>query len=118
MFRLAEIYLTRAEAKYRLNGSQEGLADIQLVQDRAHRQLKATSVDDQTLIDEWCREFFLEGRRRSDLVRFGLFTGSKYLWSFKGGVEKGTGIPQYYDVYPIPDNEIKNNPNLSQNPKY
>lgn len=88
MFRLAEIYLTRAEAKYRLNGSQEGLADIQLVQDRANRQIKATSVDEQTLIDEWCREFFMEGRRRSDLVRFGLFTGSKYLWSFKGGVEK------------------------------
>ena len=118
VFRLAEIYLTRAEAKYRLNGSQEGLADIQLVQDRAHRQLKATSVDDQTLIDEWCREFYMEGRRRSDLVRFGLFSGSKYLWSFKGGVENGTGIPSYYDVYPIPYNEIKNNPNMTQNPKY
>ena len=118
MFRLAEIYLTRAEAKYRLNGSQEGLADIQLVQDRANRQIKATSVDEQTLIDEWCREFFMEGRRRSDLVRFGLFTGSKYLWSFKGGVEKGAGTPAYYDIYPMPDNEIKNNPNLHQNPKY
>ena len=118
LFRLAEIYLTRAEAKYRLNGSQEGLADIQLVQDRAHRVSKAKSVDEQTLIDEWCREFYMEGRRRSDLVRFGLFTGSKYLWSFKGGAEKGAGIPAYYDVYPIPDNEIKNNPNMHQNPKY
>ena len=118
VFRLAEIYLTRAEAKYRLNGSQEGLADILEVQGRANRDLKATSVDDQTLIDEWCREFYMEGRRRSDLVRFGLFTGSKYLWSFKGGVENGTGIPSYYDVYPIPYNEIKNNPNMTQNPKY
>ena len=118
VFRLAEIYLTRAEAKYRLNGSQEGLADIQLVQDRAHRDSKATSVNEKTLIDEWCREFYMEGRRRSDLVRFGLFTGSKYLWSFKGGAEKGAGIPAYYDVYPIPDNEIKNNPNMNQNPKY
>ena len=118
VFRLAEIYLTRAEAKYRLNGSQEGLADILEVQGRANRTLKATSVDEQTLIDEWCREFFMEGRRRSDLVRFGLFTGSKYLWSFKGGAEKGAGIPAYYDIYPIPDNEIKNNPNMNQNPKY
>ncbi len=49
-------------------------------------QIKASSVDEQTLIDEWCRQFYMEGRRRSDLVRFGLFTGSKYLWSFKGGV--------------------------------
>ena len=118
VFRLAEIYLTRAEAKYRLNGSQDGLADILKVQDRAHRASKATSVNEQTLIDEWCREFFMEGRRRSDLVRFGLYTGSKYLWSFKGGAEKGAGVPSYYNIYPIPDNEIKNNPNMTQNPKY
>ena len=118
VFRLAEIYLTRAEAKYRLNGSQEGLADILEVQGRANRDLKATSVDDQTLIDEWCREFYMEGRRRSDLVRFGLFTGSKYLWSFKGGSENGQGIPTKCDIYPIPGDEIKNNPNMHQNPKY
>ena len=120
VFRLAEIYLTRAEAKYRLNGSQEGLADIQYVQGRANRpkDQQATSVDEKTLIDEWCREFYMEGRRRSDLVRFGLFTGSKYLWSFKGGVEKGSGIESFYDIYPIPGKEIQNNPNLHQNPKY
>ena len=116
VFRLAEIYLTRAEAKYRLG--QDGLADILKVQDRAHRASKATSVNEQTLIDEWCREFFMEGRRRSDLVRFGLYTGSKYLWSFKGGSENGQGVPSYYNIYPIPDNEIKNNPNMTQNPKY
>lgn len=120
MFRLAEIYLTRAEAKFRLNGSQDGLADIKLVQDRANRapDLQATSVDNQTLIDEWCREFYMEGRRRSDLVRFGLFTGSKYLWSFKGGSENGQGIPTKFDIYPIPGDEMKNNPNMTQNPKY
>ena len=118
MFRLAEIYLTRAEAMYRLNGSQAGLADIQYVQERANRTLKATSVDEQTLIDEWCREFYMEGRRRSDLVRFGLFTGSKYLWSFKGGSEKGQGVPTKCNIYPIPGDEIKNNPNMHQNPKY
>ena len=118
VFRLAEIYLTRAEAKYRLNGSQDGLEDILKVQDRANRQIKASSVDEQTLIDEWCREFYMEGRRRSDLVRFGLFTGSKYLWSFKGGSENGQGIPAKCDIYPIPSDEIKNNPNMTQNPKY
>ena len=125
MFRLAEIYLTRAEAKFRLgdvnkvgNDGKKALDDIQYVQDRAHRTALATTVDDQTLIDEWCREFYLEGRRRSDLVRFGLFTGSKYLWNFKGGVSNGSGIESYYDIYPIPGNETKNNPNMTQNPKY
>ena len=125
MFRLAEIYLTRAEAKFRLgdvnkvgNDGKKALDDIQYVQDRAHRKARATGVDDQTLIDEWCREFYMEGRRRSDLVRFGLFTGSKYLWNFKGGVSNGSGIESYYDIYPIPGNETKNNPNMTQNPKY
>ena len=125
MFRLAKIYLTRAEAKFRLgdvnkvgNDGKKALDDIQYVQDRAHRTALATTVDDQTLIDEWCREFYLEGRRRSDLVRFGLFTGSKYLWSFKGGVSNGSGIESYYDIYPIPGNETKNNPNMTQNPQY
>ena len=118
LFRLAEIYLTRAEAKYRLDRSQDGLADIQYVQERANRQIQASSVDEQTLIDEWCREFFMEGRRRSDLVRFGLFTGSKYLWNFKGGVPNGSGIESHFDIYPIPGNETKNNPNMTQNPKY
>ena len=118
MFRLAEIYLTRAEAKYRLNGSQDGLEDIKKVQNRANRTDLAATVNDQTLIDEWCREFYMEGRRRSDLVRFGLFTGSKYLWNFKGGVSNGSGIESYYDIYPIPGNETKNNPNMTQNPKY
>lgn len=118
LFRLAEIYLTRAEAKYRLDRSQDGLADIQYVQERANRQIQASSVDEQTLIDEWCREFYLEGRRRSDLVRFGLLTGSKYLWSFKGGSENGQGIPTKFDIYPIPGDEMKNNPNMTQNPKY
>ena len=118
VFRLAEIYLTRAEAKYRLNGSQDGLEDIKKVQNRANRTDLAATVNDQTLIDEWCREFYMEGRRRSDLVRFGLFTGSKYLWNFKGGVSNGSGIESYYDIYPIPGNETKNNPNMTQNPKY
>ena len=125
LFRLAEIYLTRAEAKFRLgdvnkvgNDGKKALDDIQYVQNRANRGVLATSVDNQTLIDEWGREFFMEGRRRSDLVRFGLFTGSKYLWNFKGGVPNGSGIESYYDVYPIPGNEVLNNSNLTQNPKY
>ena len=100
------------------NDGKNALDDIQYSQDRANRDLKATSVDEQTLIDEWCREFFMEGRRRSDLVRFGLFSGSKYLWSFKGGVPNGAGIEPHFDIYPIPGNETKNNPNMTQNPKY
>ena len=70
------------------------------------------------LIKEWGKEFFMEGRRRSDLVRFGLFTGNKYIWAFKGGVAKGASVDKHYNVYPIPAKDISNNPGLTQNAGY
>ena len=118
LFRLAEIYLTRAEANYRLGNKSAALTDIQTIQNRAHRKVLSTSADEQTLIDEWCREFYVEGRRRSDLVRFGLFTGSKYLWDFKGGQPGGTGVVSKFNVYPVPVTDIAGNPNMNQNTGY
>lgn len=118
LFRLGEIYLTRAEALYRLGDKTGALKDIQKLQERAHRINIAQSVDLNYILDEWCREFYLEGRRRSDLVRFGLFTSSQYVWSFKGGQENGVGVDSHYNVYPVPANEIAGNANLHQNPGY
>lgn len=117
LFRLAEIYLTRAEAKFRLGEGDLGLSDINELEKRAHRAL-SSSVTEGLLIDEWCREFYLEGRRRSDLNRFGLYTGSKYLWSFKGGQKNGRGVDPHFWIYPIPAGEISGNKNLTQNPDY
>ena len=118
LFRLAEIYLTRAEANYRLGYKDAALADIKVLQQRAHRTNVAKSLSLNDILDEWCREFYLEGRRRSDLVRFGLYTSSQYLWSFKGGQPNGVGVDSHYNIYPIPANEISGNPNLHQNPNY
>jgi hypothetical protein len=70
------------------------------------------------LIEEWGREFYMEGRRRSDLVRFGLFTGSKYVWDFKGGVSTGTSVDKRFNVYPIPATDLSNNPNMTPTPGY
>lgn len=117
LFRLGEIYLTRAEAEYRLGQTDAALADLNVIRNRAHA-VPYTSIDANILIDEWCREFYMEGRRRSDLVRFGLFTGSRYLWDFKGGVSGGTGVDSHFAIYPIPDNDLAGNTNLSQNPGY
>lgn len=118
LFRLGEIYLTRAEASYRLGDKEAALKDIQKLQERAHRKNIAKSIDLNYILDEWCREFYLEGRRRSDLVRFGMYTSSQYLWSFKGGQPNGAGVDSHYNIYPIPANEISGNPNLTQNPGY
>lgn len=120
LFRLGTIYMIRAEVEYRLGDADAAAKDINTLRTRAGNTnlLSAASIDDQTLIDEWSRETFFEGRRRSDLVRFGLFTGSKYLWSFKGGVPNGTGVDSRYNIYPVPAIDVSGNPAITQNPGY
>ena len=70
------------------------------------------------IIDERGRELNLEGHRRTDLIRFGRFTGGSYLWPWKGGVSTGNSISSDYNLYPIPLNALGSNPNLTQNPGY
>lgn len=120
LFRLGTIYMIRAEVEYRLGDAAAAAADINTLRTRAGNTnlLTASTVDKKTLIDEWSRETFFEGRRRSDLVRFGLFTGSKYLWSFKGGVPNGTGVDSRYNIYPVPAIDVSGNPSITQNPGY
>lgn len=118
LIRYAEMFLTRAEAKFRLSGDpQQARADIEVLRSRAGASTPAT-ITEQFIIDEWCREFYMEGRRRSDLNRFGLFTGDKYIWDFKGGVAEGKSVANYFKVYPIPAEDIRGNENLSQNEGY
>lgn len=118
LIRYAEMFLTRAEAKFRLSGDpQQARADIEVLRSRAGASTPAT-ITEQFIIDEWCREFYMEGRRRSDLNRFGLFTGDKYIWDFKGGVTEGKSVANYFKVYPIPADDIRGNENLSQNEGY
>ena len=71
----------------------------------------SAKLDADYLLDEWCREFYWEGRRRSDLRRFGKFTSSDYLWEWKGGVKEGRGVDDKYNTYPIPAQDYKDNPN-------
>lgn len=119
LFRLAEAYLTRAEAKYRKSHVlNDALADINVLRGRANARLLSSINSETDILDEWCREFFMEGRRRSDLVRFDSFAGSKYIWDWKGGVATGTSVSSHYNVYPIPADDIRNNTNLTQNPGY
>ncbi len=119
LFRLAEAYLTRAEAKWRQSGNlNDALADINVLRDRAHAPRLNIISDKMQICDEWCREFYMEGRRRSDLVRFGYFTGSEYLWDWKGGMANGTSVDSHFNVYSIPADDIRNNGNLTQNDGY
>lgn len=119
LFRLAEAYLTRAEAKWRKSGRlDDALGDINELRRRANTRTLPSITSEMDILDEWCREFYMEGRRRSDLVRFGCFAGSKYIWDWKGGVADGTTVDSHFNVYPIPADDIRNNKNLKQNEGY
>jgi hypothetical protein len=72
-----------------------------------------------TILDETAREFFFEGQRRTDLIRFGYFGGSTtYVWDWKGGVAAGAAFSVDYNLFPIPQIALDANPNLHQNTGY
>ena len=75
-------------------------------------------LDLQMIIDERARELYWEAHRRTDLVRFGQFSETDYLWAWKGGVKEGRSMPKHLDVFPIPAADLGANPTLQQNPGY
>lgn len=122
LFRLADAYLMYAECAVRgAAGADMGTA-VQYINDIRTRSnassITQNELTEQFIIDERGRELNLEGHRRTDLIRFKMFTGSTYLWPWKGGVKDGTSIPDTYKVYPIPSSALQANQNLTQNPGY
>ncbi len=124
LLRLGEVYLTAAEAVLRGGTGMtrpEALALVNEVRKRAYGDESGNINDAQFtlsfMIDERARELYHELHRRSDLVRFGLFTGDDYLWQWKGGVLDGRSVNDRYNIYPIPMTELSANPNLT-NPLY
>lgn len=119
--RSAEAYLTYAEATARANGgtlTTDGIGYIDELRGRANATQKgAYTLDD--LLDEWSREFYFEGRRRIDLVRYGKFGGDvNYNWAWKGGVKDGQNFDDYRNVFAIPTTDIVANGHLTQNTGY
>ncbi|NBV11169.1 MAG: RagB/SusD family nutrient uptake outer membrane protein, partial [Chitinophagia bacterium] len=87
MFRLADVYLMLAESSFRLGDQATALQYVNLIRTRAYNtsafNVASLSLDD--ILDERARELSWEATRRTDLIRFGKFTGGDYVWSFKGG---------------------------------
>jgi hypothetical protein len=122
MFRLADAYLMYAECVLRgaAGGSpSQALEYVNAVRGRAHATaITATDLNLNFILDERARELNLEGHRRTDLIRFNKFTGSAYIWPWKGGTMQGSSIPSTYNLFPIPQSALTSNPNLTQNPGY
>ena len=124
VFRLADAYLIYAEAQLRGGGGNaaQALTYVNALRQRAFGNTSGNITASQLTLDfllaERGRELLWEGHRRTDLVRYGLFTGGTYLWAWKGGTVGGTATDARYNLYPIPSNELVANPNLKQNPGY
>ena len=119
LFRLAEAYLTYAEADARLNGgnvSSAGLEYIKALRNRAHANSNINVFSLADIEDEWSREFGFEGRRRMDMIRFGNFTGVRRIWI--GGTAAGGTLSGYRSIFPLPSSDLVANPNLKQNEGY
>lgn len=118
-FRLGDVYLMYAEATLRGgNGNMaQALQYVNALRSRAG-VTPVVSMNLDFILAERGREMSWEMTRRSDLIRFGKYTGSSYLWPWKGGAKDGTSVPEYRNLFPIPSNDIIANPNLVQNPGY
>jgi hypothetical protein len=129
MFRLADVHLMYAEAHLRGGGGNASRA-LELVNDLRERAGLGRDIDPseltlQFILDERGRELLWEAHRRTDLIRFGQFTGSDYVWPCKGKTRTegctspaGVATDAKYDLFPLPASELRANPNLEQNPGY
>ena len=121
IYRLTEMYFNKAEALMRKNGGSatpEAVALINASKKRAYSAADwenaayttATLTLDE-LLAERGREFIFEGKRRTDLIRFGKFTSGDW-WD-----HRPTNDPNL-ELFPIPRIQTTSNPNLQQNPGY
>lgn len=124
IYRLADAYLTYAEATLRgAAGGNAGtaLGYINTLRNRAYGNatgnITAGQLNLDFILDERARELHWEGHRRQDLIRFNQFT-SNGVWEWKGNVQSGTTTAPFRNLYPIPNTELRLNSNLIQNPGY
>lgn len=121
IYRLTEIYFNKAEALMRQNGGQATAEAVDLINQTRERAFSpddwadaaytTSSLTLDELLAERGREFIFEGKRRTDLIRFGKFSTGDW-WD-----HRPTNDPNL-ELFPIPQIQITSNPNLEQNPGY
>jgi hypothetical protein len=114
-FRLAEMYLIKAEAMNELGQTDAAIGQVNIIRARqfATANPLPTGMDQATartaIFNERLFELTGEGKRRSDMIRAGTFNDAR---RFKAA-DQG-----YKILFPIPQTQIASNPQLTQNPGY
>jgi hypothetical protein len=113
-FRLAEMYLIRAEALNEQGNAGAALADVNLIRARAFNPPKPLGGLSgaglrAAILNERLFEFAGEAKRRQDLIRHGRYTEARRFKSLREA---------YRVLFPIPATQIQSNPKLTQNSGY
>lgn len=114
MIRLAEIYLSAAEACLMGAGSQQQAINYANFTHTRAGLTPYTELSLQELRNERQRELYTECTRRTDLIRYGQWI-SGYTWNWKHGTPDGQDFSSNFNVYPIPTTIITVN-GYVQNP--
>jgi hypothetical protein len=110
LFRLAGIYLVKAEASLEMGNAGEALILVNTLRARVFEPDEPlAAVDRDAILQERLFELTAEAKRRQDLIRHGKYTQA---WSFKQA-----GAPHLV-LMPIPQTQLDANPLLVQNPGY
>ncbi len=119
VIRYAEIYYSEAEALLRTGNASEAGKLLNTVRRRNYENFDASIayqpegsvvLDLDEMLDEWGREFIEEGRRRTDLIRFGRFQDAWW--------DKEKDADTHYEIFPISRQALEQNKYLKQNPGY
>ncbi len=127
LFRLAEVWLIKAEAQNELGNI--GTAESILETLRGARSadddvnISSTAEGHRLILQERGFEFNWEIQRRQDLIRYefahgGSDTDDPYAPTFTGPWRFKDASSGYRVLFPIPEQQLSVNPNLSQNPGY
>ncbi len=111
IFRFADVLMMKGEAAFRLGNMGTALPLFNEIRRRASMpEYTIATLNLDEILAERGREFYFENWRRNDLVRFDQFGNGD--WLFIKKKEK------FRDLYPIPSQQLAQNPLLSQNAGY
>ena len=119
-FRLSEMYLIKAEALNELGQTGAGVTELARVHNLRNPGSPITALSSaqlrEAILRERLLEFAGEGKRRTDLIRYGRYL-QRWSTTMANGKQDQTSKPHLI-LFPVPVTVLGSNPNIRQNPGY